>query len=118
MRAIGFYILKTMTIRFLNPKKLGAAVESWLRHDVFGLEWTAATCLYLFSSICVCLPLACMRSSDETSSFRSECFSGGVSLLVEMAVRIVVLMVPIVELPRSFERYGAFAAALFKTPVK
>jgi hypothetical protein len=41
-------ILKTMTIKFLKPRKLGAASESWLRHDALGAEWTAAMCLYFF----------------------------------------------------------------------
>jgi hypothetical protein len=31
-------ILKTMTIKFLKPRKLGAASESWLRHDALGVE--------------------------------------------------------------------------------
>ena len=36
-----------MTIRFLKPRKLGASFESWLKQEVLGLEWTAATCRYL-----------------------------------------------------------------------
>jgi hypothetical protein len=39
-------LLRTMTIKFLKPMKLGVVVESWLRQDVLGLECTAATCLY------------------------------------------------------------------------
>ncbi|KAF7546189.1 hypothetical protein G7046_g9369 [Stylonectria norvegica] len=42
------YVPSTMTIKFLNPKKLGAASESWLRHDGRTLEWTAATWRYFF----------------------------------------------------------------------
>jgi hypothetical protein len=37
-----------MTIKFLKPMKLGVVVESWLKQDVRGSEWTAATCLYFF----------------------------------------------------------------------
>lgn len=37
-----------MTIKFLKPRKLGAASESWLRHEALGTEWTAAMCLYFF----------------------------------------------------------------------
>lgn len=33
-------------MRFLKPTKLGIASASWLRHDVWATEWTAATCLY------------------------------------------------------------------------
>jgi len=35
-----------MTMRFLNPIKLGAASESWLRHEGRVCEWTAATWRY------------------------------------------------------------------------
>lgn len=38
---------RTRTIKFRNPRKLGAASESWLRHDVRNLECTAATWRYL-----------------------------------------------------------------------
>ena len=37
-----------MTIRFLKPRKLGAALESWLKHEVLGMECTAAMCRYFF----------------------------------------------------------------------
>jgi hypothetical protein len=55
-------IRRTRTIKFLNPRKLGAASLSWLRHDVRGFECTAATCLYFFlvyfrneSALCCCV---------------------------------------------------------------
>jgi hypothetical protein len=41
-------ILRTITMRFLKPMKLGVVGESWLKHDVLAIEWTAATCLYFF----------------------------------------------------------------------
>jgi hypothetical protein len=40
--------LRTITIKFRKPMKLGVVGESWLRQEVLGLEWTAATCLYFF----------------------------------------------------------------------
>lgn len=40
-----------MTIKFLNPTKLGETSESWLRQEAFGSECTAATCLYFFLMI-------------------------------------------------------------------
>lgn len=39
-----------MTIKFLKPRKLGAASESWLRQEVRSAECTAATCLYFLFS--------------------------------------------------------------------
>jgi hypothetical protein len=44
---IGSHLLNTRTIRFRNPRKLGANSESWLRQEVRALEWTAAICRYL-----------------------------------------------------------------------
>jgi hypothetical protein len=41
-------LLRTITIKFLNPRKLGATSESWLKYDVLGVECTAAICLYFF----------------------------------------------------------------------
>lgn len=41
-------VLRTITTKFLKPRKLGATVESWLRHDALGVECTAAICLYFF----------------------------------------------------------------------
>lgn len=35
-------------MRFRKPRKLGAASESWLRHDGLVLEWTATTWRYFF----------------------------------------------------------------------
>jgi hypothetical protein len=55
-------ILRTMTIKFLKPRKLGAACESWLRQEAFGLEWTAAMCLYFFLW---CVRMGCRGCNDE-----------------------------------------------------
>lgn len=38
----------TRAPRFLKPRKLGLASDSWLRRDVFDFEWTANVCLYFF----------------------------------------------------------------------
>lgn len=35
------------TIKLRKPKKLGVAVDSWLRHDGRAVACSAATCLYL-----------------------------------------------------------------------
>lgn len=40
-----------MTMRLRNPRKLGAAGESWLKHDGLVLECTAATWRYFFCSV-------------------------------------------------------------------
>lgn len=40
-----------MTIKFLKPRKLGAASESWLKHDVRVFECTAATWRYLTGGV-------------------------------------------------------------------
>lgn len=44
-------IPSTMTMRLRNPRKLGAAVESWLKHDGLVCECTAATWRYFFCSV-------------------------------------------------------------------
>jgi hypothetical protein len=44
--AVSVDVLRTITIKFLKPRKLGATVESWLKHEAFGVECTAAICLY------------------------------------------------------------------------
>ena len=41
---------RTMTMRFLNPRKLGAEWLSWLKVDGLETEWTAAVCRYFRSS--------------------------------------------------------------------
>jgi len=105
-QAAGFHVLKTITIRFLNPRKLGAASESWLRHDVLGLECTAAMCLYLFSQFLVGWPLSCVLWLVGTLPFTSDGSSDGTSLLVDMAVPIIVVMVPELSFLRAPGRRG------------
>lgn len=55
-------LLRTMTIKFLKPRKLGAAAESWLRHEAFGVEWTAAMCLYFLLRY---VRMGCRGCNDE-----------------------------------------------------
>lgn len=38
------YLLNTITIKFLKPRKLGISAESWLKHEALFFECTAATC--------------------------------------------------------------------------
>ena len=89
---------RTITIKFLKPKKLGAISESWLRHDVLGFECTAATCLYFFfrkvrmgargwsfvENPLVLLEFACERAGRLIGA------SAGICVPVAVAVFIVV----------------------------
>lgn len=87
-----FEINKTRTIKFLNPRKLGAASLSWLRHDVRGLECTAATCLYFFwvyfrkeSGVC-----CCVRGFGKSAILIFVLFFPFVPLACESVDRLVV----------------------------
>ena len=84
-------------MRFLNPKKLGAASESWLRHEVLGFECTAAMCLYFFSSFCLGLPLTIEACLEELRPFGFDGANEGTSVLVDIAVPIDVAMVSILS---------------------
>lgn len=89
-----FEINKTRTIKFLKPRKLGAASLSWLRHDVRGLECTAATCLYFF----------CVYFRKESGVSSCVCVRG----FGKSATLILVLFFPIVPLTcESVERLMA-----------
>jgi hypothetical protein len=91
-------ILRTMTIKFLKPRKLGAASESWLRHEAFGAECTAAMCLYFL------LRWTRMgwRGCSDEKLMREPCEragrligdSAGLSLEVTVAVSVVSVIVP------------------------
>ena len=84
-----------MTIRFLKPRKLGAASESWLRQDVLGLECTAAMCLYFFPELPADLPLSCPLYLEELLRFITDGSNDGTSILVDIAVPMVVAMVSV-----------------------
>jgi hypothetical protein len=100
-------ILRTMTIKFLKPRKLGAASESWLRHEAFGAECTAAMCLYFL------LRWTRMgwRGCSDEKLMREPCEragrligdSAGLSLEVTVAVSVVSVMVP----PLREDEHGA-----------
>lgn len=51
-------VLNTMTIRFLNPRKLGVTSVSRLKHELRALECTAAICRYLDDVFLVLGPVA------------------------------------------------------------
>lgn len=69
-----------MTIRFLNPMKLGDAGESWLSVEGRDCEWTAATWRYFFCSA---------RLSATTSAVASEAAVGSVLLPFSATLRVV-----------------------------
>ncbi|KAK1242205.1 hypothetical protein MKX07_000191 [Trichoderma sp. CBMAI-0711] len=62
-----------MTMRLRNPRKLGAAGESWLRHDGLVWECTAATWRYFFCGVLcsrsLVVPLAGSTEVRSGSSF-------------------------------------------------
>lgn len=75
--------------------KLGVVGESWLRHEVFGRECTAATCLYFFWE-----PFVGASAGSDTASGPLACEwpnllvmasgASGASVAVTVAVLIAV----------------------------
>lgn len=93
------FVLRTRTIRFLKPKKLGATSESWLKTDALGFEWYAATCLYFLSIVFESLeggnePLDCCDFGGELSiavlgSTPGACTLVEVAVCTELAILLV-----------------------------
>lgn len=78
----------TRAPRFLNPRKLGLSLESWLRHEVLFTECTAKVCLYFLGALYE--GEAAFR--DSSTGIEPRGTADGTSRLVVMAVSMTVAM--------------------------
>lgn len=86
-----FHLLKTMIIRFRNPRKLGACSASWLKHEGRSFEWTAATCRYLEGTF-GCVPstvVASLLALDMSDTTLSLVWFDKVAVMMADVVRVL-----------------------------